>query len=168
MDVCGRFDVDSVTDCAEIIERSTDVYGEKLTDRLKSFAIWPLQMKQSPKSMAEAGFIYTGQYDRVYCFKCKIRVHRWMPEDDPMTEHFRLSPRCTYIHMLCEEPRVNKEGAYRAYLSSSAQSEDNVHHEQTFGSSDEGDVSKIDDQQRRTESTDDSESDSGGFSDSDF
>ncbi|XP_067653350.1 uncharacterized protein F54H12.2-like [Haliotis asinina] len=43
-------------------------------------------MKQSPKSMAAAGFVYTGQSDKVYCFSCKLRVHRWIPEDNPMPE----------------------------------------------------------------------------------
>ncbi|XP_071084010.1 baculoviral IAP repeat-containing protein 5.2-A-like [Haliotis cracherodii] len=106
MDVCGRFD-DVVPDCAKA-DLCTEVYGQKFSDRLKTFDKWPLQMKQSPTSMAKAGFIYTGQSDKAYCFKCKLHVHRWIPEDDPMTEHFRLSPHCSYIHMV-DEPQSSKQ-----------------------------------------------------------
>ena len=110
MDVCRRYDDDDlVTDCAKA-DSCSEVYGQNFTERLKSFDTWPLQMKQSPKSMAKAGFIYTGKSDRACCFMCKLRVHRWIPEDDPMTEHFRLSPRCSYIRMVGEPKDNNKQG----------------------------------------------------------
>lgn len=107
MDVCGRFD-NLVADCIEIPRNNTTL-GQKFSDRLKSFNSWPVQMKQPPKVMAEAGFIYTGQSDKVYCFQCALRAHSWIAEDDPFAEHFRLSPHCTYIHMV-SEPKTNKEG----------------------------------------------------------
>ena len=102
MDVCGHFLNDEVeTDCVGI-SPFAKMFGQKFTDRLASFKSWPIQMKQSPKGMAEAGFIYTGQSDKVYCFKCKLRASQWIPEDDPMTEHYRLSPHCDYIQMVGE------------------------------------------------------------------
>ncbi|XP_067656461.1 inhibitor of apoptosis protein-like [Haliotis asinina] len=98
MDVCGPFEnFDVEPDCAGITGHSPN--GEKYSDRLRSFNSWPVQMKQSPKAMAEAGFIYTGKSDKVYCFKCKLRASRWTPEDDPLSEHLRLSPHCGYINM---------------------------------------------------------------------
>lgn len=98
MDVCGRFE-DIANDCS-VISTNAEVYGHSFSERLKSFASWPVQMKQSLKTMAQAGFIYTGQSDKVYCFMCRLRVHKWMPEDEPLTEHFRLSPQCSYINMI--------------------------------------------------------------------
>ena len=43
------------------------------------------------KSLAEAGFVYTGEQDIVFCYQCGISVHQWRGDDDPITRHKALN-----------------------------------------------------------------------------
>ena len=91
---------------------STDsslVYRSTWSDydqRLKSFNNWPLQIKQTSQDMAQAGFIYTGSSDRVFCFECKVGLKRWESNDNVWLEHKKWSPSCQYIRMVgvCSSP----------------------------------------------------------------
>ncbi|XP_041368485.1 baculoviral IAP repeat-containing protein 3-like [Gigantopelta aegis] len=66
--------------------------------RLYTFGRWPLQMSQRPRELAKAGFFYTGHHDAVVCYCCGQRAYGWKKMDDPVMEHYRLSPRCPYIN----------------------------------------------------------------------
>ena len=66
-------------------------------DRLMSFHWWSKQIKPDGKSLAAAGFYYSGCADKVICFACNMRVCKWEPTDDPWAEHLRLSPTCLYL-----------------------------------------------------------------------
>ena len=46
------------------------------------------------QSMAEAGFVYTGQEDLVYCFSCNINLDRWSKDMEPLLRHKEESPNC--------------------------------------------------------------------------
>ena len=68
---------------------SSLVYRSTWSDydqRLKSFNNWPLQIKQTSQDMAQAGFIYTGSSDRVFCFECKVGLKRWEIINRPASE----------------------------------------------------------------------------------
>jgi hypothetical protein len=65
----------------------------KLSHRQASFKYWP-RIKQTADEMVQAGFYYTGRTDRVKCYKCKIDIHDWRPDDCPSTRHKFLSPHC--------------------------------------------------------------------------
>jgi hypothetical protein len=78
-------------------------------------------MKQSPKSMAHAGFMYTGYSDKVRCFKCGLCVHNWLTKDDPMSEHFRLGGSCLYFNTVghpfsAEEDYIGKLYTFKTNL----------------------------------------------------
>ena len=71
---------------------------EELEDRMKTFNLPP--QWDGPvdyQSMAEAGFVYTGQEDLVYCFSCNIKLDRWSKHMDPLLRHKEESPTCSFM-----------------------------------------------------------------------
>ena len=49
------------------------------------------------QSMAEAGFVYTGQEDLVFCFHCNIKLDRWSKDMEPLLRHKEESPTCSFM-----------------------------------------------------------------------
>ncbi|XP_046335026.1 E3 ubiquitin-protein ligase XIAP-like [Haliotis rufescens] len=74
-------------------------YYLRFERRLSSFETWPTQMNQTAEEMADAGFVYTGGADGVYCFQCGVRLRRWGSPDDPWVEHHKWSPNCDYLRL---------------------------------------------------------------------
>ena len=71
---------------------------DEIEDRLKSFALPPRwEGPLDCHSMAEAGFVYTGQEDLVYCFSCKIELDGWTKHMDPLLRHQEESPTCSFV-----------------------------------------------------------------------
>ena len=69
-----------------------------LEDRMKTFTLPP--QWDGPvdyQSMAEAGFVYTGQEDLVYCFSCYIKLDRWSKHMEPLLRHKEESPMCSFV-----------------------------------------------------------------------
>ena len=53
-------------------------------------------MERGDHSMSEAGFVYTGQEDLVYCFSC-IKLDGWTKHMDPLLRHKEESPTCSFV-----------------------------------------------------------------------
>jgi Inhibitor of Apoptosis domain/Zinc finger, C3HC4 type (RING finger) len=71
------------------------------TQRLQSYAEWPRQISQTPESLAEAGFFYMGQGDKVYCYHCGKGMNNWETGDDPWIEHAKHAGKtCTYLLLM--------------------------------------------------------------------
>jgi len=71
---------------------------EELMDRLKTFKLPPQwEGPVDHQSMAEAGFVYSGQEDLVYCFSCNIKLDRWTKDMDPLLRHKEESPTCSFM-----------------------------------------------------------------------
>ena len=71
---------------------------EQLEDRLKTFILPPpWEGLLDAHSMAEAGFVYTGQEDLVYCFSCNIKLDGWTKHMDPLLRHKEESPTCSFV-----------------------------------------------------------------------
>ena len=71
---------------------------EELEDRVKTFTLPP--QWDGPvdyQSMAEAGFVYTGQEDLVYCFSCNIKLDRWSKHMEPLLRHKEESHTCSFM-----------------------------------------------------------------------
>ena len=51
----------------------------------------------TPESFARAGFYYSGTADNVMCFCCGLGLNHWEATDDPVNEHMRFTPRCTWL-----------------------------------------------------------------------
>ncbi|KAM6124821.1 E3 ubiquitin-protein ligase XIAP isoform 1-T1 [Phoenicopterus ruber ruber] len=65
--------------------------------RLGTFVEFPLDCPVSASALARAGFVYTGQGDRVKCFSCHTTVEGWAPGDSAVERHKKLSPNCRFI-----------------------------------------------------------------------
>jgi len=67
-------------------------------DRLKTFTLSPLwERPVDARSMSEAGFVYTGQEDLVYCFSCNIKLDGWTKHMDPLLRHKEECPTCSFV-----------------------------------------------------------------------
>jgi len=67
--------------------------------RINSFANWPPCMPFTSRQMSAAGFFYTGEYDKVTCFACGIKLKKWNRHDNPQEQHKKHSPNCYYLGM---------------------------------------------------------------------
>lgn len=65
--------------------------------RLQSYEDWPVQLKQKPKELAEAGLFYMKTGDRVTCFYCGGMLWNWESDDVPEEEHAKWFPTCGYV-----------------------------------------------------------------------
>uniref|UniRef100_A0A3B3ZPQ1 RING-type domain-containing protein n=1 Tax=Periophthalmus magnuspinnatus TaxID=409849 RepID=A0A3B3ZPQ1_9GOBI len=62
----------------------------------KHFARFP-SSGVTERSLARAGWFYTGVGDRVQCFRCNVTAEGWQPGDCPTEKHKQLSPSCSFI-----------------------------------------------------------------------
>lgn len=69
--------------------------------RMGTFYCWPLWMRQKPQELAENGFFYRGVGDGVQCFHCNVALNTWSPDDVPILEHMKWSPRCRFLLEAC-------------------------------------------------------------------
>jgi len=82
---------------ADPAKGSTLKFNE-LEDRIKSFTLPPQwEGPVNAHSMSEAGFVYTGQEDLVYCFSCNIKLDGWTKHMDPLLRHKEESPTCSFV-----------------------------------------------------------------------
>ena len=68
--------------------------------RYETFLNWPPQMKQHPALLADAGFIYSGEGDKVVCYYCDKGLCRWEKEDNPAYEHVKHFPQCPFARQV--------------------------------------------------------------------
>lgn len=72
-----------------------------LAKREESFKDWPVGMDHiDTKTIASAGFFYTGLSDRVECYHCEQMVGDWLVEKDPWTAHVEKSPNCFHLKLV--------------------------------------------------------------------
>lgn len=81
------------------------IYGQRL--RTFNDKNWPADSDVYIKELVEAGFVYTGEIDLVFCFKCGITESNWQDNDDPLTRHSEANPYCPYI--LKKKKKTNTE-----------------------------------------------------------
>ncbi|KAJ7997516.1 hypothetical protein DPEC_G00229830 [Dallia pectoralis] len=67
--------------------------------RISTFAPF-LSSAVTERSLARAGWFYTGVGDRVQCFRCNVTAEGWQPGDCPIEKHRQLSPSCSFIQTL--------------------------------------------------------------------
>lgn len=91
--------------------------------RLASFTGWPSQMKQKPEVLAQAGFFYLGQGDKVKCFFCGGILWDWDPEDEPFTEHAKWFPKCPWLSLSKGDPFIERVQRELMQISISAPAE---------------------------------------------
>ncbi|CAF1013104.1 unnamed protein product [Rotaria sp. Silwood1] len=62
----------------------------------------------SIESFVRAGFFCNGINNTVTCFYCNGSLHKWGSNDNPIIEHARWFPHCTYAKHLCGNQLYNK------------------------------------------------------------
>ncbi|CAF1442027.1 unnamed protein product [Rotaria sp. Silwood1] len=75
---------------AEISRREATFSNANWTENLPSI-----------ESLVRAGFFCAGINNSVTCFYCNGSLHKWGSKDNPMIEHARWFPYCTYAKNLC-------------------------------------------------------------------
>ncbi|KAJ8310476.1 hypothetical protein KUTeg_012341 [Tegillarca granosa] len=70
--------------------------NQPFEERINTFNTWP-QYKPCKMKMAHAGFVFTGQSDITECPSCKLKLHNWLRNDNPVDEHLKHSPTCIYL-----------------------------------------------------------------------
>nr|AKZ42362.1 baculoviral IAP repeat-containing protein 2 [Castor fiber] len=65
--------------------------------RMSTFSTFPSGVPVSERSLARAGFYYTGVNDKVKCFCCGLMLDNWKQGDSPVEKHKQLYPSCSFI-----------------------------------------------------------------------
>ncbi|XP_045870492.1 baculoviral IAP repeat-containing protein 3 [Meles meles] len=68
--------------------------------RMSTFSAFPSGVPVSERSLARAGFYYTGVNDKVRCFCCGLMLDNWKPGDRPVEKHRKLYPSCAFVRSL--------------------------------------------------------------------
>lgn len=70
---------------------------EKYENRLETFQSWPSESPAFIKDLVEAGFVYTGQDDIVFCCRCKKVFADWKDGESPLQRHKSENGSCSYL-----------------------------------------------------------------------
>ncbi|XP_053416121.1 baculoviral IAP repeat-containing protein 2 [Nycticebus coucang] len=68
--------------------------------RMSTYSTFPAGVPVSERSLARAGFYYTGVNDKVKCFCCGLMLDNWKQGDNPIEKHKQLYPSCSFIQNL--------------------------------------------------------------------
>ncbi|KAM5246408.1 baculoviral IAP repeat-containing protein 3-like [Ctenodactylus gundi] len=68
--------------------------------RMSTYCTFPAGVPVSERSLARAGFYYTGVNDKVKCFSCGLMLDNWKQGDNPIEKHKKLYPSCSFAHSL--------------------------------------------------------------------
>ncbi|XP_045153669.1 baculoviral IAP repeat-containing protein 3 [Echinops telfairi] len=70
--------------------------------RISTFSTFPAGVPISERSLARAGFYYTGVNDKVKCFCCGLMLDNWKPGDNAIEKHKQLYPSCSFVQNLMQ------------------------------------------------------------------
>ena len=88
---------ESIYDHRDHDDRPAPKPMDTVEDRLASFTNWPHGGRLRPFFMAGAGFYQCRlDTDAVSCFNCDVVMEGWNEQSDPITEHQRANPCCTW------------------------------------------------------------------------
>ncbi|XP_006887370.1 PREDICTED: baculoviral IAP repeat-containing protein 2 [Elephantulus edwardii] len=68
--------------------------------RMSTYSTFPAGVPISERSLARAGFYYTGVNDKVKCFCCGLMLDNWKQGDNAIEKHKQLYPSCSFIQNL--------------------------------------------------------------------
>ncbi|XP_041507088.1 baculoviral IAP repeat-containing protein 2-like [Microtus oregoni] len=67
---------------------------------MSTYSAFPAGVPVSERSLARAGFYYTGVNDKVKCFCCGLMLDNWKQGDSPVEKHRQLYPSCSFVQTL--------------------------------------------------------------------
>ncbi|KAM6173010.1 baculoviral IAP repeat-containing protein 3 [Erethizon dorsatum] len=85
--------------------------------RMSTYSTFPAGVPVSERSLARAGFYYTGVKDKVKCFCCGLMLDNWKQGDNPIEKHKKLYPSCSFVQNLTSVN--NLEATSQPFFSSS-------------------------------------------------
>uniref|UniRef100_H0WT66 Baculoviral IAP repeat containing 3 n=1 Tax=Otolemur garnettii TaxID=30611 RepID=H0WT66_OTOGA len=88
--------------------------------RMSTYSTFPAGVPVSERSLARAGFYYTGVNDKVKCFCCGLMLDNWKQGDNPTEKHKKLYPSCSFVQNLSS--RNHLEAAFQPAFPSSVTS----------------------------------------------
>ncbi|RWS22317.1 baculoviral IAP repeat-containing protein 3-like isoform X2 [Leptotrombidium deliense] len=88
-------------------DASVQKYGDVAT-RERSFKDWKIDFIPT-SDLSRAGFYYTGIGDVVRCFACNGLIYSWENGDDPLTEHKKHFPLCSFVKKIQSYDDAPKE-----------------------------------------------------------
>ncbi|CAO2636190.1 Baculoviral IAP repeat-containing protein 2 [Lemmus lemmus] len=88
--------------------------------RLSTYSAFPAGVPVSERSLARAGFYYTGVNDKVKCFCCGLMLDNWKQGDSPVEKHRQLYPSCSFVQTL--NPASRPEASPQTSLPSAVPS----------------------------------------------
>nr|CAB3225643.1 baculoviral IAP repeat-containing protein 3 [Phallusia mammillata] len=66
--------------------------------RIRTFISWPQHLVAATAVViAQAGFFYLQERDRVKCYYCNGGLQNWKKDDDPWFEHAKWFPHCEHV-----------------------------------------------------------------------
>lgn len=68
--------------------------------RMSTYSAFPRGVPVSERSLARAGFYYTGVNDKVKCFCCGLMLDNWKQGDSPTEKHRQFYPSCSFVQTL--------------------------------------------------------------------
>ncbi|KAJ7412655.1 Inhibitor of apoptosis protein [Willisornis vidua] len=89
--------------------------------RMSTFSTFPVNAPISERSLARAGFYYTGVQDKVMCFSCGLTLDNWQPGDNAMEKHKQLYPSCSFVQSMLSVENFGLS-SHSAFLPSVANS----------------------------------------------
>jgi hypothetical protein len=86
-------------DGVNITKLPQNLFMSSLEERKKSFIenSWDQSNPMNVDGLSEAGFYYTGEDNKVFCFYCSVGLYEWGEESDPWIEHAKHSPNCHFL-----------------------------------------------------------------------
>ncbi|XP_032075197.1 inhibitor of apoptosis protein-like [Thamnophis elegans] len=97
MNVIGSF-LPKLKNDAEVTELKYDLSCELY--RMSTYSTFPSNVPVSERSLARAGFYYTGLKDKVKCYNCGLMLDNWKKGDSAMEKHKQLYPSCSFVQSL--------------------------------------------------------------------
>lgn len=70
------------------------------SSRLKTFSSidWPHEKDEiDVGKLARSGLYYVGVSDNTQCVFCDLVIHMWQPKDNPVLEHYKYKPTCSFL-----------------------------------------------------------------------
>ena len=65
--------------------------------RLATYNNFPVTSSMTKEELAWAGFVYTGEDDKVKCEFCGVQFHQWLGTDVAFSQHAHESPNCPFV-----------------------------------------------------------------------
>ncbi|XP_074160515.1 putative inhibitor of apoptosis isoform X2 [Sminthopsis crassicaudata] len=90
--------------------------------RMSTYSTFPVNVPISERSLARAGFYYTGVNDRVKCFCCGLMLDNWKQGDNAIDKHKQLYPSCAFIQNLIAVNLGSSQSTFSSSLNNATRS----------------------------------------------